>query len=82
MEFKQAASRVVSALIFTLDLLLQLVYTVQPCNSLKTKRFRSLSPGGAETIKRFDTNGTLISLSSNISNINTKKIAKQKRNQQ
>jgi hypothetical protein len=46
---KQAASRVVSALVFTLYLLLHLVCTVQPCNSLKTKRFRSLSPGGAET---------------------------------
>jgi hypothetical protein len=46
-QAEQAASRVNS----TLDLFLWLVYIVHPCNSLKTMHFRSLSPGGAETIK-------------------------------
>ena len=42
---QQAASCVIVALVFTLDLLSGLVYTVQARNLLKTKPFRSLSSG-------------------------------------
>ena len=48
---KQAANHVISALVFTLDLILSLISTIQPCNLLKMKPFHRLSFGGGETIK-------------------------------
>ena len=51
-NLKQEANCVVFALVFTLYLLLQLIYTVEPSNLLKTNRFCSLTRGGAQTINK------------------------------